>query len=72
MELKNANAIVNYLEGNGIEASVDETYSGRGMCGECTAAVIADDTSDVFKAMGKLDIDDSERTDSMGLGVVVY
>jgi len=72
MQSKNAHAIVNYLEGIGEEASVDEYYSGRGMFGEKTAAVIADDVAVVFKAMGKLDIEDSGRTDSMGLGVVVY
>ena len=72
MRINNAKSIVEHLEGDGIEAELRTDYSGRGMFGEQTGAVVADDSSDIFIAMGELGIKDSKRTDSMGLGVVVY
>ena len=72
MQLSNAKEIVEHLEGEGENAYVMKDYSGRGMFGSKTAAVIADDASDVLIAMGTLGIKDSKRQDSMGLGVVIY
>ena len=72
MRICNAEAIVGHLECEGIEAEVMEDYSGRGMFGEKTAAVISDDLGDVLIAIGELGIKDSHRSDNMGLGVVVY
>ena len=72
MTLENARKIVAYLANHGVDASVDEGYSGRGMYGRTTAAVRADNAGSVSLAMSILKIDDSERVDSLGMGVVVY
>ena len=67
---------------------VRDSYSGRGMYGEETYAVVFDSQSDYQRALlyaafnlGETGADDVEglladlaklRTDSMGLGIVVY
>ena len=72
MELKNAKAIVDNLTNLGIDASLYENYSGRGMYGRTTAGVVVSSVGSVETAMKMLDIDDRCRTDSMGLDVIVY
>jgi hypothetical protein len=72
MKLENAQAIVEFLEDQGDEASVYEDYSGRGMYGRTTAGVVASEVSDVTYAMGRLGIEDSRNSDSMGRDVIVY
>ncbi len=74
MELENAKAIVRHLrnEVDDDKAYVSEGYSGRGMYGKTTTGVVCSNVDDAVFAMGKLGIEDSRRTDSMGLGVVIY
>jgi hypothetical protein len=71
MKKKNATAIVQMLDGLDIKAEVID-YSGRGMFGKRTAAIVVKDRGSVETAMKLLNIDDSTRTDNMGLDVVVY
>jgi hypothetical protein len=72
MQLENAQAVAEHLNGEGTDAEVRENYSGRGMYGESTAAVVTPHADDVAHAMGLLGIADSRRVDNMGLGYVVY
>ena len=72
MRKTNAEAIVDYLEDKGITAEVYQDYSGRGMYGTTTTAVVTKDPFDVARAMGALDIDDSDRRDNMGMDMIVY
>jgi len=74
MDIENARAIVDKLEWdhNDDRAAVDENYSGRGMYGKTTAAVVCSNPDDVVFIMGKLGIEDSRRVDNLGLGYVVY
>ena len=76
MKLAHAKAIVEELtETEGITATVDATYSGRGMYGRETAAVSTRYSEDVFCAAGVLGLRlrrSSLSVDNMGLGFVVY
>ena len=76
MKLAHAQAIVEELtETEGIDATVDATYSGRGMYGRETAAVSTRYSEDVFTAIGVLGLQlrrANLSVDNMGLGKVVY
>ena len=76
MKLAHAKAIVEELtETEGITATVDATYSGRGMYGRETAAVSTRYSEDVFTAIGVLGLRlrrANLSVDNMGLGFVVY
>ena len=76
MKLAHAKAIVEELvEFEGIEATVREDYSGRGMYGRTTAAVSTHYSEDVVAAARDLGLPlrrSSLNVDSMGLGKVVY
>ena len=76
MKLAHAQAIVEELtETEGIAATVDATYSGRGMYGRETAAVSTRYSEDVFTAIGVLGLRlrrANLSVDNMGLGFVVY
>ena len=72
MKLANAILITEWLQQKGRNAKLDKSYSGRGMFGETTAAVIADHTGDVYEAKGALGIEEGFREDTMGYGAVVY
>ena len=75
MKLAHAKAIVEELETEGIDATVDATYSGRGMYGRETAAVSTRYSEDVFTAIGVLGLRlrrANLSVDNMGLGFVVY
>lgn len=56
------------------ELTLDETYSGRGMFGKTTYAIICDDLIDFdnacIDALGKAS--SSYRKDNMGKGYVIY
>jgi len=67
------------------DLEVRDDYSGRGMYGEATSAVVASDPSCMFRALAEImengdDEDRAEvaeairglRSDSMGRGVVYY
>jgi len=70
--LKNAEAIVEFLTSEGIEATVYEEYSGRGMFGSTTSGVVTSQSGDVAFAMGSLGIKERPQQDSMGLDVILY
>ena len=75
MKLAHAKAIVEELETEGIDATVDATYSGRGMYGRTTAAVSTHYSEDVVAAARDLGLPlrrSNLNVDSMGLGKVVY
>ena len=76
MKLAHAQAIVKELtETEGIDATVDATYSGRGMYGRETAAVSTRYSEDIFTAIGVLGLRlrrANLSVDNMGLGYVVY
>ena len=76
MKLAHAQAIVKELtETEGIDATVDATYSGRGMYGRETAAVSTRYSEDIFTAIGVLGLRlrrANLSVDNMGLGFVVY
>ena len=75
MKLAHAKAIVEELETEGIDATVREDYSGRGMYGRETAAVSTRYSEDIFATIGVLGLRlrrSSLNVDSMGLGKVVY
>ena len=75
MKLAHAKAIVEELETEGIDATVREDYSGRGMYGRETAAVSTRYSEDIFATIGVLGLRlrrSNLNVDSMGLGRVVY
>jgi len=76
MKLEYAKQIVEVLtEVEGIDASIDENYSGRGMYGRTTASVSTRYSEDVFATAAAIGIKLRRRdlnVDSMGLGKVVY
>ena len=72
MKLENAQKIVSSLERIGVEASLYENYSGRGMFGTATTGIVVGSAGSVETTMKMLGIEDSCRTDSMGLDVIVY
>jgi|TARA_R110002124_G_scaffold279801_2_gene452645 hypothetical protein len=75
MKLAHAKAIVEELETEGIDATVREDYSGRGMYGRETAAVSTRYSEDIFATIGVLGLRlrrSNLNVDSMGLGKVVY
>lgn len=76
MKLAHAQAIVDELVSvEGVEARLDEDYSGRGMYGKTTAAVRTRYSEDVFAAARTLGLKlrrSNLQVDNMGLGKVVY
>lgn len=52
MDLELAETLVQVLEDDGIEARLEESYSGRGMYGKTTAGVVLDGSlADVIRAV---------------------
>lgn len=79
MTLEQATDLVAELAGEyGVNASVYEGYSGRGMFGRSVVGIILDSTGDLITlgyAAAELEIpigDLPQRTDSLGLGVIIY
>ena len=56
---------------NGYNERFHDDYSGRGMYGETCAAIYTDDANWVIEQASEAGIKGA-RTDSMGLGAVVY
>lgn len=79
MDNKIAEAIVNACHSSGYEAELHEGYSGKFMYGEETTGVSLDsptlliesiiNESDLFKG---LEFAGGLRTDSLGLGIIIY
>lgn len=72
MKLTHAQQIVAFLTESGEEATLYEDYSGRCMYGRKTTGIVTSSVGDVAHAMAQLGIDDSRRSDSMGLDYIVY
>jgi hypothetical protein len=85
MKLETAEALVKALDGLGVEATVSEGYSGRGMYGRLTVAIVLAQGASLLAAaafaarqMAADDVDGFVRDlrqvqiAAMGLGVVVY
>jgi hypothetical protein len=60
------------LNSNGIEADVRDNYSGRGMYGAETYAVVINNVHDMQTAMLLCRGLFSSRRDAMGMGIVFY
>lgn len=58
-----ADAIIAAADAIGLEMSIRESYSGRGMYGKDTVAVIYEDTNDLLKAVATavIDLKDAEE-----------
>ncbi len=69
MEQTKAIEMMNAVSDDGYEAEVRDDYSGRGMYGKETHAVVTDASPVTFAAIVGTD---SFRADSMGLGYVYY
>lgn len=85
MKTSTAEAIYNAGQQADIEVEIRHDYSGRGMYGKQTAAVVLDNTADLYVlvahatkvAIENAGFDDfvedlNWRMDSMGKGIVVY
>ena len=86
MEIKLARDIVEALNERGFDAGCRENYSGRGMYGRETAAIICEcsigdmlaaviENADLFvNTVGEplYEYVDQIRNDNMGLGMVIY
>ena len=78
MQLEHAQMILEEIEGLDIGECLYEDYSGRGMYGKTTAAVVADQAFTVFEAIGRLkergELPDTlkAQVDSLGRGYVIY
>jgi len=72
MKLEDAEQIVDFLDSEGVEATLYEDYSGRAMFGTTTAGVVTSNAGDVAYAMGALSLKLTPRTDSMGLDIISY
>jgi hypothetical protein len=76
--MEQAEAIVDVAADWGVELTVRPGYSGRGMYGKSVIALVADSISALVMvgfAAGEIGIPFDvlpTRTDSMGLGVVIY
>lgn len=71
MQLKTAKAIVQAAAELGLEISLYENYSGRGMYGETTTAVTGD-RSDITEAAVSAKQTTRFRWDSLGKSSVAY
>ena len=72
MKVDNAEAIADFMESEGVDVTVHYDYSGRGMYNKTTTGVVTKNLADVVYAMGRLNIEDRRRVDSMGLDTIVY
>lgn len=72
MNIKTAEKIVDKLQEKGIEAKVYPDYSGRGMFGMTTAGVDLHNSYDLGTARKLCRTLSKCRSDSMGLGVILY
>ena len=74
MLLSDAEKIVEALDDSAYSTTLLPGYSGRGMYGEETAAVVTDYLPAVYYTAGELGLDNFDRwsTDSLGQGTVVY
>ena len=72
MKLENAKAMVKQLKSEGWKATVYEDYSGRGMYGGFTSAVICESYDEAARVMDELGIKDTCRRDDMGFDYIIY
>ena len=78
MERERAEQIVEVLLENGVEASLYEDYSGRGMYGKTTTGIKCDSRDDVLYAAGIADQregagwDPDLAVDRLGHGYIIY
>lgn len=72
MNIDQAKRIVAKLKNNGVACEVRESYSGRGMFGRTTPAVVVFHAFDATEAEALSRILKGSRSDSLGLGVVFY
>ena len=72
MKRETAEAVADRLDSDCIEYELRHDYSGRGMYGETTSALVVKDPQDVVYALGYLKLNGRTRTDNMGLDYVVY
>jgi len=80
---EHANFFKEALDNDGVSpVEIRDGYSGRGMYGEQTFAIVVDDVCDLIPALLRQAQEDPEsvpdfslfklRQDSMGLGIVLY
>lgn len=72
MKDESAQRVSKYLNENGVEAYVYYNYSGRGMFGKSTTAIVVASPGAVTLAMNILKIDDMQRSDNLGHDMIVY
>lgn len=72
MKITQAKRIVANLKKKGLGCEVRENYSGRGMWGRTTPAVVVFDSFDAIEAEASSRVLKGSKSDSMGLGVVYY
>ncbi len=82
LSIEQVEALVQSMRAFDIEAEVRPDYSGRGMYGRTCTAIVSDDprvmaalafVAGMLADEAGIDFDDlPTRTDSMGLGVVIY
>jgi hypothetical protein len=72
MKLQTAKCIVTKLNENGIQATVYENYSGRGMFGRTTAGVELGQSYDLGHAQKLCRTLGKVNRDSLGLGLILY
>lgn len=82
LSVEQVEALVQAMQTLDVEAEVDPNYSGHGMYGRTTVAIVSDDSRAMAAlafAAGQLaeetgiEFEDlPTRTDSMGRGVVIY
>jgi hypothetical protein len=83
MDLKLAEILVEVLGDDGVDASLRESYSGRGMYGKDTAGVVIGDVTDLLAAIinnASMFCEEEDemfyvngfKQDSMGKGMIIY
>ena len=73
MNLRDATRVRDRLHELDIKCDLTESYSGRGMFGRTTAALIVEDMGVVTTTMKFLGMDPDElRRDNMGFDYVIY
>lgn len=72
MELKDAQAIVEEMDNDGVPARVVDMYSGLGMFGRTTAAVVSSSIDYVKATAKELGLEVPTRSDNFGRDYIVY
>jgi len=72
MNITQAKRIVANLKKKGVDCEVRESYSGRGMWGRTTPAVVVFDSFNATEAEASSRVLKGSKSDSLGLGVVYY